>query len=405
MESKTVKLAAVAIVAIVAIAALAFMLQPKDSSGDSITIAYGNANGWDAIIYADEAGLFEAEGVNVTSNLCADGGLAMAAVMSGQADMTFVGIDPIINMSMNEGARGIKVIGGMMLPFQSSMYLAYNSDKITTTKKVTTTDGDTTLVNVFDDIVSPTGTKTGEKIAVPLATAFKSYYIGYLQLLLKGGESYGNTYPATQITQAQYDVLVNTADSSIYINSTLATISSALTTGEAAVIIGTNSILSTAVDANPSKFHSYCAPGTVASGFCITVVSEKALTENKNAVIKVLRAMDKAGVLMTNDSTEYDVALKTAWRIYNTVATEANIETYVNRQLNYYNDIRLDVCTVKDMDVLLKNTATILGYPTYDVSKIWDPVLEDQIIKAVHGGGKYQIDVTAPTTFITWTVA
>ena len=404
MESKTMKIAAVAVVALVVIAALAFMLRSEDSSGDSITIAYGNANGWDAIIYADETGMFEAEGVNVTSNLCADGGLAMTSVMSGQADMTFVGIDPIINMSMNEGARGIKVIGGMMLPFQSSMYLAYDDTKITTTKKVTTSGGDTTMINVFDDIVASDGTKTGKKIAVPLATAFKSYYIGYLQLLRNGGDSYGNTYPAGQITEAQYNALVNTSDSSIYINSTLATISSALTSGQAAVIIGTNSILSTAVDADPTKFHSYCAPGTVASGFCITVVSEKALQENRNAVIKVLRAMDKAGVLMTNDSTEYDVALKTAWRIYNTVATESNIETYVNRQLTYYNDIRLDVCTVKDMDVHLKNTATILGYPTYDVSKIWDPVLEDEIIKAVHNGGKYQIDVAAPTTFISWTV-
>ena len=391
MEQK--KIFAIVAVVIVALAAFAvgFAIPKGDSSSDNkvtVRVAYGNLNGWDAVIYANETGMFENEGVHVESVMKADGGESMAAVMNNSADITFVGVDPIINSAVAESAVGLRVVGTMMMPLKSIMYMDYNKTKITPDNVVVTAGEDTTTKNIINGIVSADGTPTGQKIGIALKTAWKSYFGGYVELLFKGGTVNGVTYAADQITEKQYNAMMNFNDDRIYTAANVPDLATAILSGNVAVIVGPYEKLGIAAQQD-DKIECFNSTGSIAAGFCLAVATKKIVEEHPEAIASVLRAIDKAGCIMRDDSTQHSFAKKTAWSIYNTKATESNIEEYAALQEKYYSSVILDVCNVAETSKYISATAKILGYSDFDVADVYDAELEAKILKMVHDGGKY----------------
>ncbi len=391
MEQK--KIFAIVAVVIVALAAFAvgFAVPKGDSSSDdkvTVRVAYGNLNGWDAVIYANETGMFENEGVHVESVKKADGGESMAAVMNNSADITFVGVDPIINSAVAQSSVGLRVVGTMMMPLKSIMYMDYNKSKITPDAVVVTAGEDTTTKNIINGIVGTDGTPTGQKIGIALKTAWKSYFGGYIELLYKGGTVNGVTYAPNQITEAQYNAMMDFTDDRIYTAANVPDLATAILSGNVAVIVGPYEKLGIAAGQD-EKIECFNSAGSIAAGFCLAVATKKIVEEHPEAIAGVLRAIDKAGCIMRDDSMQHSLAKKTAWSIYNTKATEDNIEEYAALQEKYYSSVILDVCNVAETSKYISATAKILGYSDFNVSTVYDADLEAEILKMVHDGGKY----------------
>lgn len=390
MDNKKIFAVAAVIIMVVAAFAIGFAIPKSGDSGDNgvtIRVAYGNLNGWDAVIYANETGMFENEGVHVESVMKADGGESMAAVMNNSADITFVGVDPIVNSAVAESAVGLRVVGTMMMPLKSIMYMDYNKTKITPVDVIVTDGTDETTKNIVNGIVGSDGTPTGQKIGIALKTAWKSYFGGYIELLYKGGSVNGVTYAPNQITEAQYNAMMNFNDDRIYTAANVPDLATAILSGNVSVIVGPYEKLGIA--AQDEKIECFNSAGSIAAGFCLAVATKKIVEEHPEAIASVLRAIDKAGCIMRDESTQHSFAKTTAWSIYNTKATEENIEQYAALQEQYYSSVILDVCNVKETATYISATAKILGYSDFDVSKVYDASLEDKILKLVHDGGKY----------------
>ena len=98
METK--KIMAIVAVVIIAAAAVGVVIAATSNHDDKtyeLTIGIANKNGYDPLMYAYSEGLFEKEGVKVTVKWDENGGMTTNALLAGQVDMTNAGTTPVIN--------------------------------------------------------------------------------------------------------------------------------------------------------------------------------------------------------------------------------------------------------------------------------------------------------------------
>ena len=99
METKqVVAIAAAIIVVAVAVGGVGiYFAMNQEEKTYELTIGIANKNGYDPLMYANAEGLFEDEGVKVTVKWDENGGLTTNALIAGQVDMTNAGTTPVIN--------------------------------------------------------------------------------------------------------------------------------------------------------------------------------------------------------------------------------------------------------------------------------------------------------------------
>ncbi len=394
MDEKNMKIAAIAVVAILVVAGIVAVVMNKnngESDEADIRIAFANSSGMQPMIYAYYAGLFDAEGVKVDATITKSSGPCVTAFISGNVDLTFTSPEPVFNV-INDGNIKGKYIGNSRLPGISSMHLLFTDEKVDTTKMVKFADGtDSTVIDFASQAIDADGNIKG-KIALHLASSYRTAWLGYVELLYNGGVVYGNEYAAGQINETQYKKLMNTSDQDIYIGcADYAAAAAATTTGEALLGIGSNSAMAKAADeANENTGTDHwkimSTPSLVDSGFATILATDEILENKFDAVVKVLRAIDKAGALMADPSTAKMVAVVCAERI-NGEATEKTI----NDELTYYGQVRWDVCWVNNVDKVFDRIAEIASLQG-SFSTIYDVDMVKKVMEAVHYGANWERD-------------
>lgn len=396
MEEKTMKIAAIAVVAILVIGGVVAVVAANNNNGSGekaadIRIAFANSSGMQPMIYAYYAGLFEAEGITVDATITKSSGPCVTAFIAGTVDVTFTSPEPVFNV-INDGNIKGKYIGNSRLPGISSMHLLYNETKIDTTKMIKLADGtDSTVIDFASQVVDETGAVKG-KIALHLASSYRTAWLGYVELLYSGGTVYGVTYKAGQINETQYNKLMNTNDESVYIGcADYAAAAAATTTGQSLLGIGSNSAMAKAADtanadAGTTNWKIMSTPSLVDSGFATILATDEILENKFDVVVKLLRAIDKAGALMRDPSTAKMVAEVCAERI-NGEATEKTIQD----ELTYYNQVQWDICWINNVDEVFNNIAKISGLKG-SFSTIYDVDMVKKLMKEVHYGANWERD-------------
>ena len=380
MEDKTIKLVAIGVVAVLCIAGAAFVFTSNnDNEDEEITLTFGMSAGSHPMIYAWKGGLFEAEGVNVKVYEATTSSDSVAAFLAGKADMTFISPDPVFSV-MDETTISAKMLANSRLPGMSSMHVLYNATdeariKVDTTILVqqlsdpdnpaSKIDSEAGLINFAVQAVAADGTIT-EKIALQTGS-YESAWKGYIKMLREGGTAYGVTYPAGQITQEQYDTLIDTTNGDLYIThpSSYSVVGDAVRQGKAIFGIGSNAGMSTAINAadkdDPIKgYEMMSTPSLVDSGFATVLATDKAIETKYDQIIKVMRAIDKASALMADQSTAHVAATVVVPFLYPT-ATPDQIPKYVQDALDYYKDVRWDICFVEGTPDVFAVTGEIAG--------------------------------------------
>ena len=387
MEDRTIKLIAVGVVAMLCICGAAIYLTRPDGGGeDEITLSFGMSAGSHPMIYAWKGGLFEAEGVNVKVFEATTSADAVAAFLGGRADMTFISPDPVFQV-LSETAISAKMLSNSRLPGMSSMHVMYN-DTAAAHHKINTALTDLVIQYSSEDLdldgelndkipseaglinfavqAVDSGGNVLHKIALQTGS-YESAWKGYIKLLYEGGSAYGVTYPGGQLTLAQYNKLMNTNDGSLYITSptSYSVVGDAVRNGTAIFGIGSNAGMLTAINAAEESdlikgYKMMSTPSLVDSGFATILATEKAIATKYDQIVKVLRAIDKASALMDDISTATVAATVVVPFLYPT-ATPAQMPGYVNAALDYYKEVRWDVCYVEGTDSVFKVTAEIAG--------------------------------------------
>ena len=380
MEDKTIKLVAIGIVAVLCIAGAAFVLTSNnDNEDEEITLTFGMSAGSHPMIYAWKGGLFEAEGVNVKVYEATTSSDSVAAFLAGKADMTFISPDPVFSV-MDESTISAKMLANSRLPGISSMHVLYNTtseahlwvdnsilvDQIDPVDGVTVISSEIGLINFLVQAVDTDG-KVIEKIALQTGS-YESAWKGYVKMLYEGGTAYGVTYPAGQITKAQYDKLIDTTDENLYMThpSSYSFVGDAVRQGKAIFGIGSNAGMSTAINAAETEddpvqgYEMMSTPSLVDSGFATVLATDKAIETKYDQIIKVMRAIDKASALMADQSTAHVAATVVVPFLYPT-ATPDQIPKYIQDALDYYKDVRWDICFVEDTPDVFAVTGEIAG--------------------------------------------
>lgn len=407
MEDKSIKLLAIGIVAVLAVASVTYLLWPNDTpegQEEEITLAFGYSSGYQPMLYAWKAGLFEAEGVNVKVNLVDSSGPSVAALLSGKADMAFTSPEPVFS-TLADGALSIQVLCNSRLPGMSSMHALYNNISIDTTDLVRQcdTDGVTEipseigLINFANAVVGADGTING-KIALHMASSYRAAWIGYIELLYRGGTVYGVKYPAGNINLAQYNLLKDTSNSSVYLPSENYAAAATFTlTGSALIGIGSNAAMASAAaegnSAHPGQWNIMSTPSLVDSGFSTVLASQNAIDTKYDQIVKVLRAIDKAGALMRDPSTATMVAKVCAPLIYSAGARP--MSEYVQSEIDYYSQVRWDICMITNTPEVFENIANISnlnadGHFNVRFATIYHADFIRGLMQDVHQGGQWQ---------------
>lgn len=391
MERNTMKIIALAVVAVVAISAVSTVLTVwRNDSGDGtsdLRIAFANSSGMQPMIYAYYSGLYDAMGVKVDASITPSSGPCVTALISGRVDMTFTSPEPVFNVINDKNIKGY-YIANSRLPTMSSMHILYNKTQgfqsnMTYVKDVN--GDDTGIINFASMIVDADGGIKG-KIALHLASSYRTAWLGYVQLLYDGGSVYGVSYADKQINDKQYNKLMNTNDDSVYIGcSNYAAAAAATTRGDALLGIGSNAAMASARDTangDTGTWEIMSTPSLVDSGYATVLVTEECLTnpDKKEAMIKVLRAIDIAGALMNDKSTARNVAEVCAKYIYS-----ENTEKNIQAELNYYKQVRWDICWIDDVKQTFDKIKEICNLEG-DFSTIYNENYVKEIMKAVHKG-------------------
>ena len=395
MEEKTTKIVAIAVVAILVVAGIvAVVSMNKGNGGDDsadIRIAFANSSGMQPMIYAYYAGLFDAEGIKVDATITKSSGPCVTAFISGNVDLTLTSPEPVFNV-INDGNIKGKYIGNSRLPGISSMHLLYNKTIVDTTTMIKYADGtDSTVIDFASQIVDSSGNIKG-KIALHLASSYRTAWLGYVELLYSGGTVYGNQYAAGQINETQYKLLMNTSNEDIYIGcADYAAAAAATTTGKAKLGIGSNSAMAKAADAankdtGTEDWQIMSTPSLVDSGFATILATDEILEKKFDVVVKLLRAIDKAGALMADPSTAKMVAEVCAERI-NGEATEKTVQD----ELTYYGQVRWDICWINNVDQVFDKIAKIADLKG-SFSTIYDVDMVKKLMSEVHYGANWERD-------------
>ena len=287
---KSTKTLALIVVVIVALAAIGgFLLLKKDSGDkDTLTIGIANKNGYDPLIYAYEAGLFEDEGLEVNVKWDENGGLTTAALLAGQVDMTNAGTTPVIN-AIHKSSNIRMVACNCFDKFgQSSLIivtLKSNADSLDL--------GD--LKNTF---FNADGTYNGTQLGMAYSSGYYSTWVQFV--------NWESAKEGLTATQVEVLTSLNGEGGAITdLNEASTGITNLLSANPSIdFVIGGSDI--DVVSSYPDALTylnlpaQYLTDNTPVGG--VYIVSEKAYEEKKPAIEKALRAIKKAAAVIEDVS-------------------------------------------------------------------------------------------------------
>lgn len=360
---------AMAVVAVLGAASLGGYALLRDDGDSDITIACGAKNCYEPMWIAEDRGFFRDAGVKVDMKYVDGGGNAMTALLNGSADLTLVGADPAIRMF--EASGGGKVVATIETAKsgETSTDFAYRNDRgidISDAKSFLNGDGSVKVLCGLDT-----------------TTAYNSGYISYL---------HHQCYDLHNISEAEYRLLKTLKtperDGGI-VHLDFDKQVTAIGNDDVQIICSGNTVsqadgLFDFVDSGSSQFNSLV-------GGCVIVASQDAIDGKGDAIVRVLKAFDKACALIENPETVDSVA-------------EFCVGYYgaqgwtVDMQKKFFASYYWDVCTMIQMDEYLEFKASLIGYDGRDYS---DRIDTDLVVRA-HAGillydGKYVYDSDAGT--------
>ena len=360
MEDKTIKILAIGIVGILIVAGAAYMLMSdSEEEGEfDITLAFGNSSGWQPLLFAYHTGMFEAEGLNVTLKYAPSSKQSVEALMAGEADMAFSSPDPVfgvlnqpdLDVVLVANSRVPRISGATTLhqPGNALIAAAPYVQQYTDDTKTLTGDSVVGLRNFVDAMVDGSGAprSPNSKLALQVSSTYRSVWLGFVELLYKGGDAFGVSYPGGQITPAQYEKMMDITDSSIYLDCVSYDLAAAaVMSNQAIVAMGTQSSMFSAASnaVNPSTWDVASIATLVDSGMSTVLTTQDAFDNKYEAIIKVLRAYDKAGAFMRDPSTAGMVAEVCVPLLYD-ISEPGSFEAAKQNELTYYAGVDWDIC-------------------------------------------------------------
>ena len=115
------KIIAVIIAVIVVVIAGAFLL---NSSSDTVTIGYLPSDHDAALFVADAQGKFQENGINTKLVQFNNGGDLMTAMASGDVDIGYVGITPVLSSISGEGTMMMSAVLTWMEMFEKDSLIS-----------------------------------------------------------------------------------------------------------------------------------------------------------------------------------------------------------------------------------------------------------------------------------------
>jgi len=328
------KVLAIAVVAIVGVAAVgSYFLFFNDEEEYDIVLAVGTKNCYEPFWIADKYGFFDEEDVKVKMVYVDGGGTATTTLLAGGADMTLVGADPAIRL-FNETDDGMAIATIETARAGASSDFAVRDDA-----NIDIADAST--------LIKPDGSV--KKCGLDITTGYYSGYITYLYSAWQDG----------QITEAQYNKLRlvdNGSNGGGIVNVPFANQVASLE-GNAIQMVCSGNVVTVAQGLTGVSVAS--APSSTVVSCCVVIVSGEALAEKRDAVVKILKAFDKACEFIENPATK-DEAAEYCAKFYGADGwtTEAQ-KTFLNSQ--YW-----DICHMIGLEDYLNFKAELLGYEGFD---------------------------------------
>lgn len=123
MNSKLLAAIVVVIVIISAVGA-AYVLLPASDEPTDITIAYSEKVNYESLMVANDEGLFDAQGLNVTAKIVTGGIQAAEALITGSTDLAAMGDAPAVQL-ITKGT-GAKIVGRFIGGPGMHRFIAYD---------------------------------------------------------------------------------------------------------------------------------------------------------------------------------------------------------------------------------------------------------------------------------------
>jgi len=319
-----------------------------DGTDADITIACGTKNCYEPFWIAEEYGLFDMEGVKVKMNYVDGGGNATTALLNGSVDLTLVGADPAIRLfESSEGGYAVATVETSKSSSSSNDF-AYRTDCGIDLEDAST-------------FFNPDGS-VKVHCGIDTATAYFSGYISYLY----------DQYEYGKITEEQYKILKTTRtidkDGGI-VHIPFDSQAAALVTGEVQMICSGNTV---EIASDKDNIATGSASFASVVGGIVIIVSDEAYNEKSDAIIKVLKALDKACMLIEDPKTVDDVSQFCA-DYYNSSGWTAE------KQKNFFGSYYWDICNMTSMSDYLEYKAKLLDIKNPDYDQF---IKTDLVVKA-----------------------
>ncbi|MCX6650772.1 MAG: ABC transporter substrate-binding protein [Methanomassiliicoccales archaeon] len=246
--------AIVVIIVIVSAVGAIIMLQPSSEGESDITIAYSQKVNYETIMVANDEGMFEDQGLNITAKIVTGGIQAAEALITASTDLAAMGDAPAVQlMTKDTGARIVaRFIGGAGM----HRFIAWN------------------------DIVQPTDLE-GMKVGLQQGSSTHGAFLQWCQ---------ANDVNADNITF----VFMNPID-----------IPLAMSTRQIDAMAGSEPWAVNTENLCGDNVHELGNSSELGSTFPIVLVaSEKALQEKAEAIKKVLKALDQANQFIVENWDE-----------------------------------------------------------------------------------------------------
>ena len=240
------KVLAIGVVAIIVIGVLgaAFLLMPSSEDETALTVAYSEKMNYETLMVAVDEGMFEDQGLNVTTAIVTGGIQAAEALLTGSADVAAMGDGPAVQViTKDTGAKIIARIAG-----GSGLHRFIANENITEPEDL-----------------------EGKKVGVQQSSTSHAAFLQWCE---------ANDVNVDDITF-------------IYMNPSY--LAEAMQAGEIDAMVGSEPWAVNTENLCGNSVHEIGNSSELGSTFPIVIVaSEKALTERSEALTKLLKALDQA---------------------------------------------------------------------------------------------------------------
>ena len=308
METKQILAIGVVIIVAAAAAGIAVVIikNNDDDATYSLTLGIANKNGYDPLMYAYSQGFFEDEGVNVEVKWDENGGKTTEALLAGQVDMTNAGTTPVINAIHK--SSGIKMVASNCFNKPGTIAAVIIGLKTDVDSKKLD------LSNVKGTFFDGSGDYNGTKIGM---AATSGYFDSWKKFIDWAATAEGLT--TEQVTTLK---TIGTGGAIVDLGEASNGITDLLSASPTIDFVMSGSDIDK-VSEYPNKLaylelpYAYLMKNAAVGG--IYIVSEKAYNENKEGILRALKAIKKAAdivedVAENGKSSQYYAKL---WEVTN----------------------------------------------------------------------------------------